>query len=485
MATALLNLLDELQQIVGERGVLSDANELRVYECDGFPVAKGLPSAVVFPTNTDQVAACVKTIARHNMPIIPRGSGTGLAGGCVAFGEGVLISTSRMTKIEKIDLKNRLAVVQAGVRNLALTDAIAAAGGGGLHFSPDPSSQRASTIGGNAATNAGGINTLKHGVTTNHILGVEVVMPDGSIVQSRATGLYDGIGPDLPGLLCGSEGTLGIITRLWCRLVPKPKHFRTIYAVFDSTYNCCKTVADVIASGIVPTSMEVMDGAMIRVVEDAFHYGFPLDAQALLLLEIDGVDQVLEEQLAAVTDICRLNKAMDIKQCSDPKRRMELWSARKRAFGAIGRISHSYCTQDACVPRSKLPEAQERINQIGAKHGLKITNVFHAGDGNVHPILLFDEEKPEEVQRVLQASQELLEYCISIGGALTGEHGVGVEKLHLMPKMFNPATLDTFLKIKKTFDPEQRVNDGKLIPSDKLYIELLKPIAPNTPGGAS
>jgi glycolate oxidase len=478
-------VVSDLRAVVGDGGVLCDPNELRVYECDGFPVAKGLPTAVVFPLNTGQVAAVVRTINKHGLPIVPRGSGTGLAGGCVVFGQGVIISTSRMTQIESIDLANRVAVVQAGVRNVALSEAVAAAGGSGLHFSPDPSSQKASTIAGNAATNAGGINTLKHGVTTNHVLGIEVVLPDGEVVQSRTQGLYDGMGPDLPGLICGSEGTLGIITRVWCRLVPKPNHFRTIYAVFDSTFNCCKTVADVIAAGIVPTSMEVMDGAMIRVVEDAFHYGFPTTAQALLLLEIDGIDEVLDEQLESVIEICKANQGSDVKKCSDPQRRAELWSARKRAFGAIGRISHSYCTQDACVPRSKLPEAQENINKIGAKYGLKITNVFHAGDGNVHPILLFDEDKPEEVQRVLQASQELLEYCISIGGALTGEHGVGVEKLHLMPKMFNPATVETFLKIKKTFDPGQTTNDGKLIPSDKLVIELLQPAAMNIPGGAS
>ena len=474
----------ELREIVGGDAILTDRNELRVYECDGFPIAKGLPTAVVFPKETEQVARCVRVLRKHQLPIIPRGSGTGLAGGCVSFGPGVLISTSRMTRIESIDLDNRVAVVQAGVRNLALSEAVAAAGAPQLHFSPDPSSQRASTIGGNAATNAGGINTLKHGVTTNHILGMEVVLPDGSVLNTRSAPLYDGIGGDLPGLLCGSEGTLGIITKLWCRLTLKPKSFRTMYAVFDSTFNCCKTVADVVASGIVPTSMEVMDGAMIRVVEDAFHYGFPTDAQALLLLEIDGIDAVLDEQLESIIRIAEGNKAKNVKQCSDPVRRAELWSARKRAFGAIGRISHSYCTQDACIPRSKLPEAMEEISRIGAKYLLKITNVFHAGDGNVHPILLFDEANPDEVQRVLQASEELLTYCINIGGALTGEHGVGVEKIHLMHKMFNPDTIDTFQRVKKTFDPDQLVNDGKLIPSDKLTIELLKPVGANVPGGA-
>jgi len=474
-------VIADLQSIVGPKGIVSDRQELLVYECDGFPIAKGMPVAVVFPTTTEQVSQCMKTIARHGLAIVPRGSGTGLAGGCVAFEPGVIVSTSRMTVIEKIDIANRYAVVQAGVRNLALTDQLA---GTGLHFSPDPSSQRAASIGGNAATNAGGINTLKHGVTSNHILGMEVVLTDGSIINTRTTGLYDGIGPDIPGLFCGSEGVLGVITRLWCRLVDKPKHFRTIYGVFESTFDACKTVADVVASGIVPTSMEMMDGAMIRVVEDAFHYGFPTDAQALLLLEIDGVNQILDEQLEDIIKLFNANNARDVKQCSDPVRRAELWSARKRAFGAIGRISRSYCTQDACIPRSKLPEAMDVIAGIGRKYGLKIPNVFHAGDGNIHPILLFDEDKPEEVQKTLQASEEILEYCISIGGTITGEHGVGVEKLPLMRKLFPPDTIKAFQEIKNSFDPDQLINDAKNVPSEKLYVELLKPMATNMAGGA-
>jgi glycolate oxidase len=474
-------IIDALTEILGPAGVVHDPGELHVYECDGFPIAKGLPLAVVFPTDTQQVSACVEAINKHDVAIIPRGSGTGLAGGCVSFGDGVLISTSRMTRIESIDLDNRVAVVQAGVRNTALSDAIATSG---LHFSPDPSSQRASTIGGNAATNAGGINTLKHGVTTNHILGLEAVLPNGEIVHMRTNGLYDGVSADLGALFCGSEGTLGIITRLWCRLVPKPAHFRTVYTVFNSSYDACTTVADVIAAGIIPTSMEMMDGAMIKVVEDAFHFGFPTTAQAMLLLEIDGVEAVLDEQMAAACDIARKNNATDVQSCSDPKRRAELWSARKRAFGAIGRISRSYCTQDACIPRSKLPEAIERIGEIGKQFGLTITNVFHAGDGNVHPILLFNEDNPEEVQRTLHASEDILKYCISIGGTITGEHGVGVEKLHLMPYMFNKDTLDAFLDVKKALDPAQRVNDAKLIPSDKTFVELVQPIAPNVAGGA-
>ncbi len=480
-------VVNELSVIVGPDGVLGDPDELYVYECDGFPIARGLPTAVVFPRDTQQVAACVAAIAKHDLQVVARGAGTGLAGGAVAYGEGVIVCTSRMTTIESIDLESRVACVQAGVCNTALTDAVASQGGVGplLHFSPDPSSQRASTIGGNAATNAGGITTLKHGVTTNHILAVEIVLADGTIATTRAPGLADAAGPDLTGLICGSEGTLGIITRLWCRLVPKPRCFRTIYATFTSTASACRSVSDVIAAGIVPASMEMMDGSMVKVVEDAFHYGFDASAAALLLIEIDGVDLILDEQLEAIRRIIEHNGGGGIEQCADPQRRAALWSARKRAFGAIGRISPSYCTQDACIPRSKLPEAVERLVEIGAAYGLKITNVFHAGDGNVHPILLFDDADPDQVQNTLRCADAMLEYCISLGGAITGEHGVGVEKLHLMPRMFNPQTIALFQEIKNCFDPHHRLNDGKLIPSDTLRIEILKPMATGNPGGAS
>ncbi|MFP4223691.1 MAG: FAD-binding oxidoreductase [Phycisphaeraceae bacterium] len=478
-------LVREFQALLGPERVLHDPAELGVYECDGFPIARGLPTLVVFPRETQEVAACVRLARQHDLPLIPRGSGTGLMGGGVAFGGGVLVCTSQMTRIEKIDVANRVALVQAGVRNTALSDAVAGTPGGErLHFSPDPSSQRAATVGGNAGTNAGGINTLKYGVTTNHILGMEVVLPTGEVVTTRGGGLQDGIGPDLSGLLCGSEGTLAIITRLWCRLVPRPTGVRTVYAVFDSSRAACLSVSETIASGIIPTSMEMMDGAMIRVVEDAFHYGFPTWAQALLLIELDGVEAGLDPQIAQVSDICRACGATDVQSCSDPARRAELWSARKRAFGAIGRISPGYCTQDACVPRSKLPEAIERIGDIGRQYGLTITNVFHAGDGNVHPILLFDEDNPDDVDRTMAVSEDILEYCLSIGGTVTGEHGVGVEKLPLMKKMFNQPTLAAFGRIKRSFDPEARLNEGKLIPSDRVQISLHRPAATGVAGGA-
>ena len=473
--------INELTQAIGQQNILTDPNELCVYECDGFSIAKGMPLAVVFPESTQQVSDCVKILAAHDLAIVPRGSGTGLAGGSVVYNQGVIICTTRMSQIHKVDIENRVAIVQAGCRNLALTDAIACTG---LRFSPDPSSQRAATIGGNVSTNAGGINTLKHGVTSNHILGMEVVLPDGEILQTRTHQCYDGIGPDLPGLLCGSEGILGIITRVWCRLVPDPKAFRTIYAVFKTNHDACKTVADVIACGIVPTSMEMMDGKMIQVVENAFHFGFDTTAGALLLIEVDGVDEILDDEMNQIITIANENHAMDIEFCADAARRAQLWAARKKTFGAIGRISRSYCTMDACVPRSKLPEVIQRVTEIGEKHDLQINNVFHAGDGNIHPILLFDEDDAAQVQRVMQASEEILAYCVTVGGTITGEHGVGVEKLAMMHVMFNKPTLKMFLDLKKAFDPKQILNDAKLIPSNKLRIDLHQPPAPGSPGSS-
>jgi glycolate oxidase len=468
-------LPSELRRIVGERGVLDDPAELRPYESDGFPLARAMPRALVFPQSTEQVAAVVKLLAERGVPIVPRGSGTGLAGGSAAYGDGVLIVTSRMNRILEVDLAGRWACVEAGVRNTQLTEHVQRLPGGeSLQFSPDPSSQKASTIGGNVATNAGGSHTLKYGVTTNHLLGVEMVMPDGTVVTSRPGGITDGVGPDLPGLICGSEGTLGIITKTWVKLSPKARAFRTIVGIYDSSRAACQTVADVIAAGIIPAAMEMMDGAMVRVVEEAFHYGFPTNAQALLLIEVDGVNAALDAQMERVVEICRKNAARDVQCSADPVKRAELWSARKKAFGAIGRLSPTYVTQDACVPRSKLPEVIERVAEIGRKYGLTITNVFHAGDGNVHPILVFDESKPREVKAVIEASYEILRYCISIGGALTGEHGVGVEKMPLMRDMFDATTMGMFDRIKKTFDAEERTNAGKMIPSERVVIELIE-----------
>ncbi len=471
------NLIRRLQAMLPDGAVLTDPAGLFVYESDGFTIAKARPRAVVFPMSLEEVIGVVKLLAENDVQIVPRGSGTGLAGGCVAFDNGVIVSTTRLNRILTIDLDNRVAHVEAGVRNTQLTDAVAQLpGGAAYHFAPDPSSQRASTIGGNAATNAGGIHTLKDFVSSNHVLGIRMVLADGSVLETGPRdGCYESGTFDLPGLICGSEGTFGIITSLWVRLVPKATSFRTIVGFFPDTASACETVSQVIASGLLPAAMEMMDGRMVKVVEEANHFGFPPDAQALVLIEIDGIDGLLDGQMNQVAEICRRNAALTVETSGDPAVRAKLWKARKSAFGAIGRISHSYCTQDACVPRSQLAPVLARINEIGREHGLQITNVFHAGDGNVHPIFLYDDRDEEQVQNTLRAAEKVLKYCVDVGGTVTGEHGVGVEKIHLMPYLFDEPTMTQFLAVKHVFDPGERINAGKMIPSDKISVRLLKP----------
>jgi glycolate oxidase len=470
-------LIADLRKALAPDRVLTDPADLFVYDADGLTIARARPAAVVFPQSTAEVAKVVKLLAHLDVPIVPRGAGTGLAGGCIAFANGVVVSTARMTRILKIDPANRVAHVEAGVRNTALTDAVALLpGGSDYHFSPDPSSQRASTIGGNAATNAGGIHVLKDFVTSNHVLGVEMVLADGTVLTCGGKdGAYESGNFDLPGLLCGSEGTLGIITKLWVRLTPKPAAFRTLVSIFSTTADAGQFVADVIRDGHLPAAMEMLDGAMVKVIEDAYQFGFPADAQSLVLTEIDGIDALLDRQMDQIVALSKRNRAAVTEASADPDRRAKLWKMRKSAFGAIGRISTSFCTQDACVPRSKLPEVLAKIIAIGEQYGLKIPNVFHAGDGNVHPILLYDERDPQQVRNVLAASEAILKYCVDVGGTITGEHGVGVEKLHLMPYCFDPATMKQMDRVKRAFDPGERLNAGKLIPTDKITVELGKP----------
>lgn len=497
------DLIPQLHALLPHDRVLADPAELFVYESDGFTIAKSRPAAVVFPITTEEVVAVVKLLGHLGVQIVPRGSGTGLTGGCVAFENGVIISLAKMTRVLKIDLDNRVAHVEAGVRNTALSDAAAEMGSGFrvrgsdssslnpepadrrsrtlnpsiYHFAPDPGSQRASTIGGNAATNAGGMHTLKDFVSSNHVLGMEMVLADGSVIEvGSQEGSYESPGGfDLPGLICGNEGTFGLITKLWVRLVPKPRNFRTIVAIFTSTEDAGNTVSEIIASGTLPCAMEMMDGRMVQVVEDAFHLGFPKEAQALILTEIDGIEAILDEQMNRILETCRKYHVFSIQTSSDPATRIKLWKARKGAFGAIGRISQSYCTQDACIPRSRLPEALVRINEIGREHGLAINNVFHAGDGNIHPIFLYDDRDEEQVQNVLRTAERILQYCIDLGGTITGEHGIGVEKIHLVPLLYDAATLNQFVSVKHAFDPDERINAGKHIPSEKVNITLLKP----------
>lgn len=469
-------IAEQLRELLPVERVLSDPATLFTYEADGFTIARSRPAAVVFPQSLDEVVRIVKLLAEKGVQIVPRGSGTGLAGGCTAYENGVVVSTARMNKILKIDLANRVAHVQPGVRNVQLSEAVAAQpGGSAFHFSPDPSSQRASTIGGNASTNAGGIHVLKDFVTSNHVLGMQMVMSDGSVGEFGArNGCYES--PfDLPGLICGHEGTFGIITELWVRLIPKPTSFRAIIGLFSSQGEACNAVSETIAAGYLPSALEMMDGPMVHVIEQSYHFGFPPKTAALLLCEIDGIDSLLDRQMQEIADIFSRHGAFEVKSTADADQRAKLWKARKSAFGAIGKISPSYCTQDACVPRSRLREVLARIGEIGAKYGLSIHNIFHAGDGNVHPIFLYNDRDQTQTHNVMLAAEEVLEYCIEIGGTITGEHGVGVEKIHLMPKQFDAATMQQFDRIKHVFDPHERINAGKLVPSEKIKVDLLGP----------
>jgi glycolate oxidase len=510
-------LVSDLKALTAPQRVISDPSELYVYDCDGFTIARSTPGAVVFPMTTEEVVSVMKLLAERDIQIVPRGSGTGLTGGCVAFENGVIVSTARMNKVLKIDLENRVAHIEAGVRNTALSDAVSqlplnveldaddvhdvhpssspsrdpvdgAAGAiqnpqskiqnlpNPYHFAPDPSSQRASTIGGNASTNAGGIHTLKDFVSSNHVLGMEIVLPDGSVMEvGGREGCYESGPFDLPGLICGHEGTFGIVTKLWVRLIPKATSFRTIVAVFRTTADACEVVSDVIASGMLPAAMEMLDGKMIDIIESNYHFGFPKDSQALLLTEIDGVEALLDGQMQEIIDISKRHNAITVESSSDPATRAKLWKARKAAFGAIGKISPSYCTQDACVPRSMLGEVLAEVDKIGREYGLQINNVFHAGDGNVHPIFLYDDRDEAQMQNVLIAAEKVLQYCIDIGGTVTGEHGVGVEKIHLMSYQFDEPTMTQFQRVKDAFDPGERINAGKLLPSKKIQVTLIKP----------
>lgn len=469
-------ILSDLRTILPPDSVLDDPGALFTYESDGFTIARSRPMAVVFPEDTAQVLRVVNRLKHHDIQMVPRGSGTGLAGGCVAFENGIVVSTARMNRICSIDLNQRVAHVQAGVRNIQLSEAVAAVpGGAAYHFSPDPSSQRASTIGGNAATNAGGIHVLKDFVTSNHVLGMQLVLADGALLHAgAANGCYEG--PiDLPGLICGHEGTFGIITELWVRLIPRPTSFRAIVGLFRSQGDACSAVSDIVAAGHLPSALEMMDGPMIRVIEDIYHFGFPPDTAALLLCEIDAIETLIDHQMNDLAGLMNSRGAFEVKTSSLASERAKLWKARKSAFGAIGKISPSYCTQDACVPRSRLREVLEAIGGIGREFGLSIHNVFHAGDGNVHPIFLYDDRDPAQTRNVMRAAEAVLRYCVDVGGTITGEHGVGVEKIHLMPYLFDDPTMRQFLALKIAFDPDERINAGKLVPSDRLKVDLMGP----------
>jgi glycolate oxidase len=463
--------IDALREIVGAEGFLTNPSELVVYECDAYTLEKMQPHAVVLPKDTEEVAAVVKLCAEHNLPIIPRGAGTSLSGAVLPVTGGVMIGLSRMSRILSIDYRNRRALVEAGCVNAHVTNAVKSRG---LLYAPDPSSQPACTIGGNVATNSGGPHTLKYGVTTNHVLGYEMVLADGQIVWlgTKPDGGEDVPGYDLRGAALGAEGMFGIVTRVLLRLVRAPQAFKTMLGVFESVEDASKTVSDIIAAGIVPGALEMMDQLITQAVEAAYQFGFPLDAGAVLIIELDGPRPGLNRQAERVLEICRKNHAREVRSAKTAEDRALLWKCRKRAFGAIGRLSPNFLTQDGVVPRSKLPEIMRFIRTTSAKYNLRIPNVFHAGDGNIHPLVLYDERDPEQVYKAVKAGNDILEKCIEFGGSVTGEHGIGVEKIDFMAKQFSAADLAAMQKLRDVFDPSHRCNPHKMFPGSKRCADF-------------
>ncbi len=460
-------VIQKLRKIAGERAVLDRPYDLMLYEYDGS-VDKAQPDCVVLPSNARQVIAIAKLAAEHKLPLVGRGAGTGLSGGAIAREGGIMIGFARMNRILEIDLDNERAVVEPGVVNLDLTLAVQDQG---YFYAPDPSSQRACTIGGNVSENAGGPHTLAYGVTTNHVLGLEVVLPDGTVIQTGGKELDHG-GLDLTGLLTGSEGTMALVTKVVVRLVRKPELVKTLLAVYNEPEDAASTVADITARQIVPVAVEMLDGVMLRMVEEATHAGYPMDASAVLLIELEGLREGVEAQVIEIEEVCLLNRAREVRIARTAEERDLLWKGRKNAFGAVGRVSPSYYVQDGVVPRTRIAETLRFIHRVSDKHGLTISNIFHAGDGNMHPIILFNHHRPEELERTKQAGSEILEYCISVGGSITGEHGVGMEKNEMMPRLFSPESLEMMARLKSVFNPDNRLNPGKLLPTGKGCLEV-------------
>ncbi len=462
----------DLRRICGTEGVITDPRQLVVYECDAYTMEKNVPDAVALPGTPEEVVEVVKLCARHELPIIPRGTGTSLSGAALAVDGGVILSVSRLNRVLNIDARNRRAFVEAGVPNLWITHA---AKQHGLFFAPDPSSQPSCTIAGNIAFNAGGPHTLKYGATTNHVLGFDLVLPDGEVVWLGVTpdGGEETDGYDLRGVAIGSEGMFGIVTRVVARLIKAPQAFRTVLGVFDSMDDASQSVSDIIAAGLIPAAMELMDQPITRAVEEGYHVGLPLDAGAVLITELDGLEAGLDRQLERVMEIYRKNKVRDVRPAKSAQERMELWKGRKRAFGAIGRISPNFVTQDGVVPRTRLPEIMRFIYDIAASHGLGVANVAHAGDGNIHPIIFYDERIPGDVEKAYGCAMEIVRKCVELGGTVTGEHGIGVEKAELMEAQFSADDLDAMRRVKRVFDPAERCNPHKMFPGGKRLLEFM------------
>ncbi|MFB3915467.1 MAG: FAD-linked oxidase C-terminal domain-containing protein [Terriglobales bacterium] len=469
-------VVKRLRTILGRDAVLDRPEDVMLYEYDAG-LSKGTPGAVVFPRTTEHVVEIVKAANEYGVPLVPRGAGTGLSGGSIAREGGVVLVFSRMNRILEIDLPNHCAVVQPGVINTDLTAAVAAEG---FYFAPDPSSQRAATLGGHVAENSGGPHTLAYGVTVNHVTGMEVVLPGARVVNFGGKSA-DGLGYDLTGFFVGSEGTLGIVTKITVKLTRTAEAVATLLGIFHTMDDAANTVVDITAEGITPTALEMLDGWTLRTVEEALHAGYPVDSGAVLLIEVEGLKEAVEEQAEAVRQVCLRNHVREVRRARNEAERTLLWKGRKHAFGAIGRISPAYYTQDGVVPRTKIPVTLKNIAEIAQKWGLTIGNIFHAGDGNMHPFILFDPRDPDQVERTHGAAKEILKYCISVGGSITGEHGVGMEKDDLMPYLFSAEELEIMTRLRDALNPSRLLNPSKMLPIPRSCRES---VFSNLPPGA-
>jgi glycolate oxidase len=462
--------VEELQAALGAAHVITEPEQLRVYECDGLTGHRAVPELVVLPGSTEEVQAVLRACHRERVPFVARGAGTGLSGGATPVAGGVVVSLARMNRILEIDLASQRVVVEPGVPNLEVTRAVAAEG---YFYAPDPSSQQVCTIGGNVAENSGGAHCLKHGFTTHHVTGLTFVLPDGEIVELGGKAL-DPEGPDLLGLVVGSEGTLGIATRITLRVVRAPEAVSTLLAGFHTMDSAGAAVSEIVAAGVMPSAIEMMDRLTIEAAERAVAPGYPAGAGAVLLVELDGVAEQVEDDAAEVERICAECGAFEIRAATNDVARALLWKGRKSAFAAMGRVATDYYVQDGVVPRTRLPEVLRQIEALAERHRLRVGNVFHAGDGNLHPLVLYDAEAGE-TERARELAEAILDACLDAGGSLTGEHGVGMDKACSMPRMFSERDLQVFERLRRAFDPTGICNPGKVIPTPRLCGEVPGP----------
>jgi glycolate oxidase len=460
----------DLREIVPGEGVIYDEDERRVYETDGLTAYRELPLLTVLPSTTEQVSRVLRYCSAHRLKVVPRGAGTSLSGGALPLADGILLGLGKFNRILDIDFANRCVVAQPGVTNLAITHAVQHEG---FYYAPDPSSQIACTIGGNVAENSGGVHCLKYGVTTNNVLGLEIVLIDGTVVRLGGKHL-DSEGYDLLGLLNGSEGLLGVVTEVTVRILKKPATARALLVGFPSNESAGDCVAAVIGAGIIPGGMEMMDKPAIHAAEDFVHAGYPRDVEALLIVELDGPQAEVDHLIARVEEIARGCGAVSCRVSQSEEERLQFWAGRKAAFPAVGRISPDYYCMDGTIPRAQLPKVLQRMRDLSVRHGLRVANVFHAGDGNLHPLILYDANKPGELEKAEAFGADILRLCVEVGGVLTGEHGVGVEKRDLMPTMFSEADLAQQQRVKCAFDPDGLLNPGKVFPELHRCAELGK-----------